>query len=175
MSDSCDPMDCSTPGFPVLNDLPEFAQRHGGFQRKLRSVISSCRSLPSSFPIPEEKCSEGKIQTYSLAFGSHESCQNDPVLQAGRWDRLVHDSLQSWGNESREKGLASGHDGGDGLDSGLGRIRFPSDSNKSGSEEDNACRPESDTVLQALSRKSPGHAFLLVRFSNSSHYQVGQG
>ena len=24
----CDPMNCSTPGFPVLNYLPEFAQTH---------------------------------------------------------------------------------------------------------------------------------------------------
>ena len=24
----CDPMDCSTPGFPVLRHLPEFAQTH---------------------------------------------------------------------------------------------------------------------------------------------------
>ena len=24
----CDPMDCSTPGFPVLHYLPEFAQTH---------------------------------------------------------------------------------------------------------------------------------------------------
>ena len=24
----CDPMDCSTPGFPVLHRLPEFAQTH---------------------------------------------------------------------------------------------------------------------------------------------------
>ena len=24
----CDPMDCSTPGFPILHDLPEFAQIH---------------------------------------------------------------------------------------------------------------------------------------------------
>ena len=24
----CDPMDCSTPGFPVLHCLPEFAQTH---------------------------------------------------------------------------------------------------------------------------------------------------
>ena len=24
----CDPMDCSTPGFPVLDHLPEFAQTH---------------------------------------------------------------------------------------------------------------------------------------------------
>ena len=24
----CDPMDCSTPGFPVLHSLPEFAQTH---------------------------------------------------------------------------------------------------------------------------------------------------
>ena len=24
----CDPMDCSTPGFPVLHQLPEFVQIH---------------------------------------------------------------------------------------------------------------------------------------------------
>ena len=24
----CDPMDCSTPGFPVYHQLPEFAQSH---------------------------------------------------------------------------------------------------------------------------------------------------
>ena len=24
----CDPMDCSTPGFPVLHHLPELAQTH---------------------------------------------------------------------------------------------------------------------------------------------------
>ena len=27
-SELCDPMDCSTPGFPVLQHLPEFAQIH---------------------------------------------------------------------------------------------------------------------------------------------------
>ena len=30
-----DPMDCSTPGFPVLRYLPEFAQTHVGFLRSL--------------------------------------------------------------------------------------------------------------------------------------------
>ena len=28
MSDSCDPMDCSTPGFPVHHQLPELTQTH---------------------------------------------------------------------------------------------------------------------------------------------------
>ena len=28
MCDSLRPMDCSTPGFPVLHHLPEFAQTH---------------------------------------------------------------------------------------------------------------------------------------------------
>ena len=74
-----------------------------------------------------------------------------------------------------EKGLAGGHDSGVALDSGLRRLRFPSDSHKPDSEEDGAGQPESDTVLPALSRKSPGHASLLVRPSNSSHHQVGQG
>ena len=49
----CDPMNCSTPGFPVLHHLPEFAQTHD-----LESVMPSnrlilCHSLllrPSIFP-----------------------------------------------------------------------------------------------------------------------------
>ena len=28
VSDSCDPMDCSTPGFPVHHQLPELTQTH---------------------------------------------------------------------------------------------------------------------------------------------------
>ena len=39
----CNPMDCSTPGFPVLHCLPEFAQTHVG-----DAIELSCPLLPSS-------------------------------------------------------------------------------------------------------------------------------
>ena len=40
----CEPVDCSTPGFPILHHLPEFAQTH--------SISSSVApfSCPQSFP-----------------------------------------------------------------------------------------------------------------------------
>ena len=57
----CDPMDCSTPGFPVLHCLPEFAQTRvdGAIQQchpwtpcrpllLLSSVFPSIRSFPMS-------------------------------------------------------------------------------------------------------------------------------
>ena len=53
-SDSCDPMDCSTPGFSVLHYLPEFAQtcRLSQWYHPAISVgpFSSC---PQSFPASE--------------------------------------------------------------------------------------------------------------------------
>ena len=49
----CDPMNCSTPGFPVLHYLPEFAQTHvhwtsGAIQPSY--PLSSLLLLPSIFP-----------------------------------------------------------------------------------------------------------------------------
>ena len=67
MSDSCEPMDCSTPSFPVLHYLPEFAQTPV-HQVKLLS-ISSChpfssypQSLPASgsFPVSQLFSSGGQ-------------------------------------------------------------------------------------------------------------------
>ena len=43
----CDPMDCSTPGFPVLHSLPEFAQTHIHW---VSDAIQSVRPLSSPFP-----------------------------------------------------------------------------------------------------------------------------
>ena len=55
----CDPMDCSTPGFPVLHHLPQFAQTHVyGVSDAIQpscSVVpfSSCRqSFPASGSFP---------------------------------------------------------------------------------------------------------------------------
>ena len=44
----CDPMDCSTPGFPVHHQLPELAQTHVHLNRWCRPTISSSIILFSS-------------------------------------------------------------------------------------------------------------------------------
>ena len=49
----CDPMDCSTPGFPVLHYLPEFAQTHVHSVSLLPNHLLLYRPLlllPSIFP-----------------------------------------------------------------------------------------------------------------------------
>ena len=49
----CDPMDCSTPGFPVLHHLPEFAQTHVHWVSDAIRPSHLCRPLlllPSVFP-----------------------------------------------------------------------------------------------------------------------------
>ena len=49
----CDPMDCSTPGFPVLHCLPEFAQIHVHCVSDAIQYLILCHPLlflPSIFP-----------------------------------------------------------------------------------------------------------------------------
>ena len=49
----CDPVDCSTPGFPVLHSLPEFAQTYVhwvGDATQPSRPLSSPPPLPSIFP-----------------------------------------------------------------------------------------------------------------------------
>ena len=56
----CDPMDCSTPGFPVLHHLPEFAQTHVHWvsdaiqssHLPFTPFFSCSQSLPASGPFP---------------------------------------------------------------------------------------------------------------------------
>ena len=43
----CDPMDCSTPGFPILHHLPEFAQIHVHW---VSDAIQPSHPLPSPSP-----------------------------------------------------------------------------------------------------------------------------
>ena len=53
VSDSFNPMDCSTPGFPVLHHLPEFAQIHVGDESVMPSsqpLLCCPHLLPSVFP-----------------------------------------------------------------------------------------------------------------------------
>ena len=47
LSDSLDPMDCSTPGFPVLHHLLELAQTH---VRGVNDAIQPSHPLSSPFP-----------------------------------------------------------------------------------------------------------------------------
>ena len=43
----CDPMDCSTPGFPVHHELLELTQTH---VHRVGDAIQSSHPLPSLFP-----------------------------------------------------------------------------------------------------------------------------
>ena len=43
----CNPMDCSTPGFPVHHQLPEIAQTHG---HRVSDAIQPSHPLPSPSP-----------------------------------------------------------------------------------------------------------------------------
>ena len=46
----CEPMNCSTPGFPVLYYLLEFAQTHASWVSDASSLVSPFSSYPQSFP-----------------------------------------------------------------------------------------------------------------------------
>ena len=62
----CDPMDCSTPGFPVLHYLPDFAQTYVHWSQWCHPTISSSAvpfSCPQSFPASE---SFPKCQPFTL-------------------------------------------------------------------------------------------------------------
>ena len=53
----CNPMNCSTPVFPVFNHLPKFAQTHvhwvGDASQTISSSVTPFSSCPQSFPASE--------------------------------------------------------------------------------------------------------------------------
>ena len=71
----CDPMDCSTPGFPVLHRLPEFAQTSvrwvsDAMQPSHPLPPASARSLAASFFFPNKLAlhiSWSKYWSFSLS------------------------------------------------------------------------------------------------------------
>ena len=66
----CDPMNCITPGFPVLHHLPEFAQTHVhwvGDAIQLSHLLLSPLLLPSIFP---------SIRVFSNEWALHISDQS---------------------------------------------------------------------------------------------------
>ena len=76
VSDLCDPMACSTPGFPVFFYLPELAQTHGPLSRWCHPTISSSvgpfsclQSFPASgsFPVSQLFTSGGQCNGASAS------------------------------------------------------------------------------------------------------------
>ena len=66
----CDPTDCSTPGFPVLHYLPEFAQSH---VHRVSDIIQP--SHPWSSPSPP-----------AFSLSQHQGLSNELVLHI-RWPK----------------------------------------------------------------------------------------
>ena len=60
----CDPMDCSTPGFPVLYCLPEFAQTHVHW---VNDAIQPSHLLPPSLPALSLSQHQGLFQWVSCS------------------------------------------------------------------------------------------------------------
>ena len=61
----CNPMDCSTPGFPVLHYLPEFAQTH---------IHSVSDAIQLSHPLPLPSLS-------ALNLSQHQGFSNESALR----------------------------------------------------------------------------------------------
>ena len=97
----CDPMDCSTPGFPVHHQLPELAQTHVhrvGHPTISSSVIpfSSClQSFPASgsFPVSQFFTSGG--QSIGVSASASVLPKNTQDCSPSGWTGWI--SLQSKG------------------------------------------------------------------------------
>ena len=76
----CDPIDCSTPGLPVLHYLPEFVQTHVHWVND--AIQSSHPLLPASPPASSLSQHQGLFQSWliSIEKGVHESCILSPCL-----------------------------------------------------------------------------------------------
>ena len=62
----CDPMDCSTPGFPVFHHLPELAQTHVHW---VSNAIQPCHPLSPPFPpAPSLSQHQSHIQWISFSW-----------------------------------------------------------------------------------------------------------
>ena len=69
MSNSCDPMDCSTPGFPVHHQLPKLVQTH---VHPVSEAIQPSHPLSSPSP-PAFNLSRPKYWSFSFSISpSHE-------------------------------------------------------------------------------------------------------
>ena len=74
----CDPMDCSTPDFPVHHHLPEFAQTHVHRVGDAPTISSSVTPF-SSCPHPCQH--QGLFQSWLFTSGGHSIADAASVLQ----------------------------------------------------------------------------------------------
>ena len=78
----CDPMDCSTPEFPVLCYLPDFVQTHVhwvGDAIHLSHPLHPLLHLPSIFPNIRVFCNEPALRSGGQSFGASPSASVLPV------------------------------------------------------------------------------------------------
>ena len=78
----CNPMDCSTPGFPVLHYLLHFAQTHVHWAVTSSNHLILCHHLlllPSILPIIRIFSSESALQSGGQGIGSSASASVLPV------------------------------------------------------------------------------------------------
>ena len=84
----CDPMDCSTPGFPVLHYLPEFAQTH--FLWVGDAIHSSYSLSPASLPPLKSFPASGSFPM-SLLFAS-----GGQSIEASASASILPMNIQGW-------------------------------------------------------------------------------
>ena len=79
----CDPMDCSTPGFPVLHYLPEFAQPHVHWVsdaiQPSHSLLPPSLFLPSVFPSIRVFSNELVFTSGGQSIGASTSASVHPI------------------------------------------------------------------------------------------------
>ena len=93
----CDPIDCSTPGFPVHHELPELAHSCP-LSWWCHPTISSCRSpllLPSILPSVRVFCNESALRirwpkywSFSFNFSPSNECSGLISFRVDWFDRL---------------------------------------------------------------------------------------
>ena len=91
-STPCDPMDCSTPGFPVLHDLLEFAQIHVHWVSDATDHLTLCHLLlllPSIFPSIRVFSYESALcirwpKDWSFSFSISPSNECSGLMKVGR-------------------------------------------------------------------------------------------
>ena len=91
----CDPMDCSTPGFPVLHYLLHFAQTHVHWAVTSSNHLILCHHLlllPSIFPRIRGFSSESAVQSGGQGIGPSVSASVLPINIQG-WFPLQLTSL----------------------------------------------------------------------------------
>ena len=81
-----DPMDCNTPGFPVLHYLPEFAQTHV-------HRVGWCYPTISSFVIPFSFCPQSFPESESFPMSQHFTSGDHSI---GTSASVLPMNIQDW-------------------------------------------------------------------------------